>query len=68
MLIDVVMFERVVMTLKIFNILCPEGLQNKFKEKSALSSYNTRNMKNLHVQKLKLEHKKHAFCKQLSSE
>ena len=62
MLIDVVMFERVVITLKIVNILCPEGLQNKFKEKSALSSYNTRNMRNLYVQKLKLEHKNMVFA------
>ena len=33
------------MTFKIVNQLCPEGLQNKFIERSSLSKYNTRNMK-----------------------
>ena len=51
-------FDRAVMTFKIVNMLCPEGLQHKFTKRSALSNYNTRNMKNLHVQKLKLEHTK----------
>ena len=51
-----------VMTFKIVNQLCPESLQNKFIERSALSRYNTRNIKELHVQKLKLEHTKKVFC------
>ena len=34
----------------IINMLCPEGLQNKFTKRSALSNYVARNMKNLHVQ------------------
>ena len=55
-------FDRAVMTFKIVNKLCPEGLQNKFIERYALSKYNTRNMKDLHVQKLKLEHTKKSFC------
>ena len=46
------LFDQAVMTFIIVNMLCPEGLQNKFIERSALSNYNTRNMKNLHVQKL----------------
>ena len=50
------LFDRAVMTFKIVNMLCPGGLQNKFAERSALSTYNARNMTNLHVQKLKLEH------------
>ena len=54
-------FDRAVMTFKIVNQLCPESLQNKFIERSALSKYNTRNMKDLHVQKLKLEHTKKSF-------
>ena len=49
------------MTFKIANQLCPESLQNKFIERSALSKYNTRNMKDLHVQKLELEHTKKSF-------
>ena len=53
---ELMLSDRAVMTVKIANILCPEGLQNKFIERSALSNYKTRNMKNLHVQKLKLEH------------
>ena len=48
-------FDRAVMTFKIVNMLCLEGLQNKFTKRSALSNYNTRNMKNLYVQKLKLK-------------
>ena len=55
-------FDRAVMTLKIVNQLCPEGLQNKCIERSALSKYNTRNMKDIHVQKLELEHRKKVFC------
>ena len=49
------------MSVKIFNQFCPEGLQNKFIERFALSKYITRNMKDLHVQKLKLEHTKKSF-------
>ena len=58
---QLLIFDRAVMTFKIVNQLCPEGLQNKFIERSALSKYNTRNMKDLHVQKLKLEHTKKSF-------
>ena len=54
-------YDRAVMTYKIVNQLCPEGLQNKFMERSAISKYNTRNSKDLHVQKLKLEHTKRSF-------
>ena len=54
-------FDRAVMTFKIVNQLCPEGLHNKFIGRSALSRYNTRNIKDLHVQKLKLEHTKKRF-------
>ena len=55
------LFDRAVMTFKIVNMLCPEGLQNKFIERSALSNHKTRNMKNLHIQKIKLEHTKRSF-------
>ena len=58
---ELMIFDRAVMTFKIVNMLCPEGLQNKFTKRSALSNYNTRNMKNLHVQKLKLAHTKKSF-------
>ena len=55
------LFGRAVRTFKIVNMLCPEGLQNRFTERSALSNYKTRNMKNLHVQKQILEHTKRSF-------
>ena len=42
-------FDRAVMTYKIVNQLCPEGLQNKFIERSVISKYNTRNRRDLHV-------------------
>ena len=62
---EVMVFDRAVMMFKIVNMLCPEGLQNKFTERSALSNNNTRNMQNLLEQKLKSEHTKKAFCTQL---
>ena len=58
---ELMLFDRAVMTFIIVNLLCPEGLQNKFIERYALSNYKTRNMKNLHIQKLKLEHTKRSF-------
>ena len=58
---ELMVFDRAVMAFKIVNMLCPESLQNKFTKRSASSNYNTRNMKNLHVQKLKLEHTKKSF-------
>ena len=58
---ELMLFDRAVMTFKIVNMLCPEGLQNKFLERSALSNYKIRNMKNLHVKKLKLEHTKRSL-------
>ena len=54
-------FDRAVITFKIVNQRCPEGLQNMFIERSAVSKYNTRKMKDLHVQKLELEHTKKLF-------
>jgi len=49
------------MTFKIINPFCSEGLHNKILEISALSKYKTRNMKNLHEQKVKLEHTRRSF-------
>ena len=54
-------FDRAVMTYKIVNQLCPAGLQNKFIERSVISKYNTRNRKDLRVQKLTLEYTKRGF-------
>ena len=54
-------FDRAVITFKVFNMLCPEGLQNIFTGRSALSNYNTRNMRSLHLEKLKLEHTKNSL-------
>ena len=58
---QLITFNRAVMTYKIVNQLCPEGLQNKFMERSVISKYNTRNRSDLHVQKLKLEYTKRGF-------
>ena len=46
---ELTLFDRVVMTFKIVIMLCPEGLQNIFIERSGLSNYKTRNMKILHA-------------------
>ena len=46
---QLITFDRVVMAYKIVNQLCPEGLQNKFIERSGISKYNTRNRRGLHV-------------------
>ena len=58
---QLITFDRALMTYKIVNQLCPEGLQNKFIEMSVISKYNTRNRRDLHVQKLKLEYTKRGF-------
>ena len=54
-------FDQAVMTYKIVNQLCPAGLQNKFIERSVISKYNTRNRRDLHVQKLTSEYTKRGF-------
>ena len=36
---ELMLFDRAVMTFRIVNVLCPEGLQNKFIERCALSHY-----------------------------
>ena len=54
------LFDRAVMSSKIVSMRCPDGLRNRFTERSALSY-----MKNLLVQELKLEDTKKAFCRQL---
>ena len=61
--IELITFDRAVMTFKIVNQFCPEGLQNKLIERSALSIYNTRNTKKLHVQKVKLAHTKRSLSR-----
>ena len=53
------------MAFKIVNQLCLEDLRNKFIKRYALSKYDTRNMKDLNVQKLKLEHAEKVFCTQV---
>ena len=58
---QLITFDRAVMTYKIINQLCPEGLKDKFTERSVISKYDTRNTRDLHVQKLKLEYTKRSF-------
>ena len=63
---ELMTFDSAIVTLfKFVNQLCPEGLQNSFIGSSTLSNCNTRNRKNLHVQKLKLEPTKRSFCIQV---
>ena len=58
---QLIMFDRAVMTYEIVNQLCPEGLQNKFIERSVISKYNARNRRDLLVQNPKLEYTKRGF-------
>ena len=58
---QLITFNLAVMICKIVNQLCPEGLRNKSIARSALSKYDTRNKKDPHVQKLKLDHTKKSF-------
>ena len=58
---QLITFDRTVITYKIVNQLCPEGLQSKFIERSVISKYNTRIRRDLHMQKLKLEYTKRGF-------
>ena len=56
------LFDRAAMTFKIANMICPEGLQNKFIERSTLSNYNTKNMKQSTCTKAKIRtYKKKLF-------
>ena len=45
----------------ILNKPCPESLWNMVQLKSSLSNYNTRNDKDLHIPKVKLEFSKKGF-------
>ena len=58
---QLMLYDRSVMTFKIVNNLCPEILQNKFQERSSISKYNTRNIKDLHFQRPDLECVKKSF-------
>ena len=58
---QVMNFDRSLMTYKIVNNLCPYILQNKFQERSSISKYNTRNKRDLHLQRPSLECVKKSF-------
>ena len=54
-------FDRSIMTFKMVNNNCPEILHNKFQERSSISKYKTRNMRDLHFQRPNLECVKRSF-------
>ena len=50
-----------VLVYKILNRVCPDSLWNMFQFRSSISNYNTRNDKDLHIPKVKLEFSKKGF-------
>ena len=52
---QIISFDRSIMTHKIVDKQCPEILWNKYKQRIEISSYNTRNNRNLDIPKFKLE-------------
>ena len=54
-------FDRSVMVYKVVNKLCPESLWDMYEQRCNLSSYNTRNNRDLPIPKVNLEHKKKGF-------
>ena len=54
-------FDRSVMVYKVVNKLCPESLWDVYEQRCNLSSYNTRNNRDLHIPKVNLEHRKKGF-------
>ena len=49
------------MTYKIMNKLCPENLLDKYFQRSSISSYKTRNHKDLEIPRYRLEYPKKGF-------
>ena len=58
---ELIIFNRLVMTHKILHGNCPDNLQNKFTQRSQISSYSMRNSQNLHLPKPRLEFTKKSF-------
>ena len=54
-------YDRLVMTHRILNGKCPESFQDKFTRRSKVSSYSTRNSRDLHLPKPRLEFTKKSF-------
>ena len=54
-------YDRLVMTHKILNGKCPENLQDNFAKRPEISSYSTRNSRDLHLPKPRLEFTKNSF-------
>ena len=58
---NIIRYDRSIMTYKIMNKLCPENLFDKYSPRSTISSYNTRNLKDLEIPKYRLEYPKKSF-------
>ena len=50
-----------VMTYKILHGLCPDNLRHKFFERSMVSEYKMRNLRDLQIPKVRLEYAKRSF-------
>ena len=55
---DLIKNDRSIMAFKIINKLSPQNLWDEFKQRSTISSYQTRNRTDLQIPKLKTEHAK----------
>ena len=49
------------MVYKVVNKLCPESLWDMYEQRCNLSSYNTRNDRDLHISKVNLEHRRKGY-------
>ena len=55
---SLISFHQGVMTCKILHGLCPDNLRHKLVERSMISEYGTRNHRDLHIPKVRLEYAK----------
>ena len=58
---NIIRYDRNVMAYKIVNRLCPENLFDKYLPRSSVSSYNTRNSKDLQIPRCRTEFFKKSF-------
>ncbi len=58
---DLIKFDRSIMAYKIINKLSPQNLWDKFRQRSTISNYQTRNSADLQIPKLMTEHAKKGF-------
>ena len=59
--LDLIKYDRDIMTYKMMNGLCPDNLRGKFITRSEISSYSTRNQLNIDIPRQNLEFSKGSF-------